>query len=255
MQYPIINFIEKNYDSSTDKKEFLPFVHSCDSFSLEAIIEEGTLNTTMCPVFKKEYLYFFYGKPAYKVAQNIKENRTDYLHLPCCLIFKSEIINIIKVFPFDSGGFENGMYEKFFHKKMKIEKFELENSLEGISKYINVFFGDNDEYINGIGKRNISTNAYIESLSNLLLAEGSFDMDERSRTVEVISEESIKLKNYLLGIVLPVDLRRRELISDFIKNNNIKCETYNYRPLTRPAEYSQVVFERVMAIIGKSGIL
>lgn len=255
MEHPVIDYINKNYDISTDKKEILPFVHSCEAFSLETIIEEGRLQTSMCPVFEKDYLYFFYGKPAYRVAQNIEENRTDYLHLPCCLIFKSDNINISKVFPFDSGGFDNNIYEKFFHKRMKIEKFELENSIEGISKYINVFFVDNDEYINGIAKRNTPTNAYIESLSNLLLAEGHYNMDERSRTVEVISGESIKLGSNLIGVVLPTELMRRDCISDFINNNDIRYETYNFRPLTRAVEYNQVIFERVMSIIGKSDLI
>lgn len=255
MNYPVIDYIEKNYDSKADKKEYLPFVHSCDAFTLESIIEEGILSTSLCPVFKKDYLYFFYGKPAYRVAQSIKENRSDYLHLPCCLIFKNEKINTTKIFPFDSGGFENKLYEKFFHKKMKIEKFELENSLQGVSKYVHVFFGDNDEYINGIAKRNVSENAYIESLSNLLLAEGSYDMDERSRTVEVITEQNVELKNSLLGIVLPIILMRQDGIRNFINQSNIKYATYNFRPMTKAVEYNQVVFERVMSIIGKSGIL
>lgn len=249
MDNPIIDFVNENYNPSTNAYNYLPLIHSCEGFSLEGIIEEGELKTTECSVFKEQYLYLFYGKPSYSVAQKIEGTRTDLLYCPCCLIFKNSNINIHKVFPFDSGGYMNNIYKDFFHPKMNIEKFELENSLEGIKKFINVFFEDNNEYINGIAKRIRSTNAYVDSLINLLLAKGNNQMDERSRTIEIITDKNININNELLGIVLPINLLRTEIIREFITNNNIKYETYFFRPLTRPVEYNQVVFEKVMKII------
>ena len=249
MTNPIIDFINSNYNSSSDDCKYMPFVHSCEGFSLEGIIEEGELKTAVCPVFKKEYLYLFYGKPSYSVAQKVEGTRTDLLYCPCCLIFKNSNIDIHKVFPFDSGGFMNNIYKNFFHPKMNIEKFELENSLDGIRKFISVFFEDNDEYVNGIAKRIKSTNAYVDSLINLLSVEGNNQMDERSRTIEIITDKNINIKDELLGIVLPKNLLRSEKINKFIEENDIKCETYFFRPLTRPVEYNQVVFNKVMNII------
>ena len=47
----------------TEKLNPLPFIHSCEGFLGEEIVKEDELKTTVCPVFKKELLYFFYGKP------------------------------------------------------------------------------------------------------------------------------------------------------------------------------------------------
>lgn len=250
MKQPIIDFVNTNYKEDNNINA-LPLVHSCEGFSLESIFEEQELKVAECPVFKQNYLYLFYGKPAYSVAQKVNGTRTDSLYAPCCLIFKNSEIDIAKVFPFDSGGYMNGIYEGYFHKKMDIDKFELENSIDGIRKYIKVFFDDNDEYINGIAKRISATNAYVNSLINLLLAEGSSQMDERSRTVEIVTDKNIKLENNLVGIVLPKNLLRVQPIKKFLIEKEIFFETYFIRPLTRPVEYNQVVFERVMKIIGK----
>ena len=45
----------------TEKPNPLPFIHSCEGFLGEEIVKEDELKTTVCPVFKKELLYFFYG--------------------------------------------------------------------------------------------------------------------------------------------------------------------------------------------------
>lgn len=248
MKQPIIDYINNNHINIDDIKA-LPFVHSCEGFSLENIIEDRELKTSECPIFKKDYLYLFYGKPVYSVAKKIDGTRTDFLYAPCCLIFKNSGIKMAKVFPFDSGGYIKNIYSNFFHEKMNIDKFELEKSLDGIKKYIKVFFDDNDEYINGIAQRLKATNSYVASLINLLLAEGSFQMDERSRTIEIITDEDIKLENNLVGIVLPQNLLRIKEIHDFISNQSLLCESYFIRPLTRPVEYNQIVFERVIKII------
>lgn len=43
----------------TEKLNPLPFIHSCEGFLGEEIVKEDELKTTVCPVFKKELLYFF----------------------------------------------------------------------------------------------------------------------------------------------------------------------------------------------------
>ena len=42
----------------TEKPNALPFIHSCEGFLGEEIVKEDELKTTVCPVFKKELLYF-----------------------------------------------------------------------------------------------------------------------------------------------------------------------------------------------------
>ena len=132
----------------TEKRNPLPFIHSCEGFLGEEIVKEDELKTTVCPVFKKELLYFFYGKPAYYVADKETNSRTDELYCPCCFILDETKIKINTVYPFDSGGFMGKRYHDFFHDRMNIDNYALNTDLESIQKFVDVFFNDNDNYIN-----------------------------------------------------------------------------------------------------------
>ena len=234
----------------------LPFIHSCEGFLGEEIVKEDELKTTVCPVFKKELLYFFYGKPAYYVADKETNSRTDELYCPCCFILDETRIKINTVYPFDSGGFMGKRYHDFFHDRMNIDNYALNTDLESIQKFVDVFFNDNDNYIKGISKTPSCINdTYIDSLINLFNATGSFAIDERARTIEIISDESVKLKDTVIGIVVPYNLYRKDSVREFIETNHIDFRTYFFRPLTKPSGYNQVVFERAIDLLRQKGKL
>lgn len=118
------------------------------------------------------------------------------------------------------------------------------------------FFNDNDNYINGISKTPSCINdTYIDSLINLFNATGSFAIDERARTIEIISDESVKLKDTVIGIVVPYNLYRKDSVREFIETNHIDFRTYFFRPLTKPSGYNQVVFERAIDLLRQKGKL
>lgn len=246
-------YVEENDTGS--KPELLPFLHSCEGYNGERIIKSNELRATNCKVFNEELLYFFYGKPSYPVGEKNETKRTDDLYCPVCFIVNPQKVHIYKVFPFDSGAFKGQRYKDFLHRDMKIEDFELENSVDAILSYIATIFGDNKKYIRGFACKKESNYLEIESFLNLLNAKGSFDIDERANTVEVISKESIKIKDAVECIILSESLLERKEVLKFIKNNHIKYKTYTVRKFTRPVGYNETIFNLVMEFLSENGMV
>lgn len=235
------------------RPKLLPFMHSCEGYNGKKIIEGNELQATHCKVFDEELLYFFYGKPSYPVGEKNENKRTDDLYCPVCFVVDPKKVSIFRIFPFDSGAFEGKRYMDFLHRGMKIEDFELENSIDSILAYISVVFDNNKNYIYGISCKHESDYIEIDSFLNLLNAKGAFDIDERANTVEIISKENINIKDVVECIILPKSLMKRNEIYEFIVNNNIQYKTYNVRRLTPPMRYNETVFELAMEYLRENG--
>lgn len=239
----IMNFVSSKADYS-NLPELLPLMHSCDGYHCESVIENGILDTTECPVFHEKLLYFFYGKSSYPVSENVDGTRTDTIYCPVCFILDTAKIDIYRIFPFDSGGFQAGLYESFIHRHMKIESFEINNSISDIKAYISAVFHNNMNYLIGESMYTTDENdTCLNSLFKMLSANGSFKIDERANTIEIISNKPVSIKDAVKGVVLPENLLRKKQIADFISRNNIRHYTYTIRNLTAPSRYNEVVYQ------------
>ena len=245
---PIMKYIADKVDYSI-LPDVLPIMHSCDGFDCESIIEDMYLKPTMCPVFNKELLYFFYGKPSYPVGEKEQYNRTDELCCPVCFIIDIDKIDIYRVFPFDSGAFSTKMYSQFIHRHMHINQFEIDNNCNAIRAYVSVVFGSNWKYLRGISVEKEAENTYVNALLKMLSANGGFEIDERSNTIEVICKKAIDVSREVRGLVLPENLARKKAISDFITSNGIDYRTYEVRNMTAPTRYNETVFQLAMQFV------
>jgi len=125
----------------------LPLVHTTDVYRFTNVLEDGVLEPRECDVFKGEpLLYFFYGRPSYRI--NASEGATGLDHyLPVCFLFRNSAVTPIKrIFPFDSGGFHNELYADAFHKEMKLDDFGLEPDQDTPGRVISLFFESADAY-------------------------------------------------------------------------------------------------------------
>jgi hypothetical protein len=237
-------------DIGSASVEVLPMMHSCECFDCLGIVESGCLEARDCKVFGEKLLYFFYGKPSYPVGEKVKGNRVDTDYCPVGFIVNPNKVNLYRVFPFDTGAFDANLYADYFHHNMKIDSFELNNSLESIQKYISACFTNNYNYI--MGNTTIHGTGYgpiIDALIRLLNASGTIPIDERSRTVEVITKDNVSLKDAVECIILPENLLRHPNIKAFLDENHINYLTYIVRKLTAPSRYNEVVFEKAMEYI------
>lgn len=235
--------------------DILPYMHSCEGFAAYKIIESGELKATDCPVFKgKKLLYFFYGKPSYPVGEKISGNRTDINYCPICFLVKPEKVNLFRAFPFDTGAYDAKLYAGFLHRGMKLEDFELGNSLDFIQKYIAICFTNNNNYILGEPTLNSSVNnPIVDAFISLINANGTHSIDERSRSIEIITETNVPIKDSIEHIILPEGLLKNQAVKDFIDTNRIDYSTYVFHNLTAPARYNEVVFQKALEYIRKRG--
>lgn len=190
----------------------MPITHKQDWYNAEKLLISGVIDPKECDVFKKESLaYFFYGRSAYHVAQDVGA-RGDKVYLPVCFLLNVNAVQISKVLPFDSGAFASGYYDGFIHKKMDINNFSLAPTVEAIKGFIKFFYGDNNQYYRD-NSRPINLSDYIElemqSYINLLSNRGEESFDERYSAIEIISKVPVVLSDSIIAMIVPLDFKIR----------------------------------------------
>src|ERR1035438_4175455 len=82
----------------------LPLTHITQGVSAEDVLRSGRIEPSDCCVFGEPLAYFFYGRPAYRIAGQgvIKAEAL----CPYCFIFKPELVDRAKaIYAFDTGAF------------------------------------------------------------------------------------------------------------------------------------------------------
>lgn len=252
-QSMLMEFVDENLELK-NKCDALPLFHSCEGFSGMEILKDGMLKVQKCKVFNKDLLYFFYGKPSYPVAEKFSEKRTDPFYCPVCFVVNPERVSIYNAYPFDTGAFDAKKYSDFFPRGVKLENYKLNNNLEAIQSYISVMFDNNENYIDGKCIRSEYDLAEINILINMLNANGSFDIDERANTVEVILDNSVTIKDVVECVILPNNIMRDRNVKNFFDKYHIKYKTYRFRTLTKAERYYEAVFQLAMEHISERRI-
>lgn len=80
---------------------------------------------------------------------------------------------------------------------------------------------------------------------------GAFDIDERTNTVEVISNECVTLREAVECIILPNNMLRDRTVKNFFDKYKIKYKTYRFGTLMKPERYYEAVFQLTMEYISE----
>ena len=264
------SLIEYICDDIGQVGELLPAFHSCSGLTGQRIFKSGLLDAKMCKVFNKELLYFFYGKPAYHVPTNGLPNKTMVYQCPVCFVVNMNKIKPYNMYPFDTGAFMGGLYNCFSiqaNEKELQQEYCLGDEKDTLSAYVKSFFADNDHYlvgecakrvwdrkvvsgVNADTKRIDEIEPSIINLLHMLNCDGEFNIDERSRTVEIICDKGIAITNSVEHIILPGSLMDDKNVKGFFdKNKAVSYDTYCFRALTTPEYYYEAVFQKAMEYI------
>jgi len=190
--------------------ELLPLVHTTvyqdfkkGTFPAINILEQKKLEKR----FNKEHLlYFFYGRPAFRFK--------DEMEIPVVFIIEPILKDINKVYPFDSGAFNNLYIDNYrLDSRTPISDYELLNNFLAIRQYINAIFGSNHNYY--YGKRKIDDklpdsvkqcrkiNQDLNNLLNLIVEKKQDGIDDRRKTVEIQSANDYNLSGKLVAVFAP----------------------------------------------------
>lgn len=235
----------------------MPLMHSCDSYALRAILDQGTIEPQPCPVYVGDSLaYFFYGRPAYRPGAKAAAASQVAL-FPACIILRPEaVLSIKRVAPFDTGGFARNAAEGHYHPKMQRDDFLLEPSLSAAQRVVGRFFGNNNAYFDAVPLPVSAVDDEFEVASYLssLHDRSTSPDDDRRSTVEVQSDASVPLAApNLAAVILPSGMMSQR-IQDLLGATKAKVVTY---PAVRgsPREYTAMVYAHARTILSSMGAL
>lgn len=195
----------------------LPLTHLTDAFHLRDIDAGGSLEPTPCQVFNEPLLYFFYGRPAYRVAANTDTSGLDS-YWPVCFILRSNTIVPRRIYPFDSGAFHNGRFETQCHRGMIKEDFELDADPSTPGRLLGKFWPDARSYFDNRGALAPECDPFdfeVKSYSQIIGTVGNAPFDERHSTIEIQTDEPLPLKDNVIAVILPTEFATQEVFERF----------------------------------------
>lgn len=225
----MLSFVEHHHP-----QPYLPLMHitKADTFA-KYLSKNEKLEPRACPVFGEPLLYFFYGRPAYKIDNENKIITDEYL-FPVCFIIDSSIVNNVKrIYPFDTGAFFKELYNEHFNplddkfdnskKRQECDSYCLGNSMETPAKFVSAFFGSNERYIVGAYKKDLEFDYFtttIHKYYSLLCETGKPNADDRKYSIEIQLEEEIQLPNNLIAVILPSKANDKPEVQTLLKKWN-----------------------------------
>ena len=245
MSKPISKYASERYDDQ-QKLEVLPLIYSCDGLYMYTILNNKAIITLNNEDFNENLLVFFYGKPSFHESDYMNSCYLSDDNCPVCFILPFDHISTDRVFSLDTADFAKS-YQHCLHRNMKKEDFELDNSIDSIMQYIQVFFGNNQRYLEGEpAELKNTSNPYVDALHRLQYSAGE---KTNAHTVEVLSRSDVEVKNNVECIVLPDRLARKDEIKSFLADMKIQYITYKYIRGFAPCDYTGAAMGKVLEYI------
>jgi hypothetical protein len=211
----------------------LPVVHTTKYHRLPAIQASNMLHVATCKVFKEPLLYFFYGRPAYRDDSQIMPTR-DIGFYPICFVFRGSGIasKAKRVFPFDTGAGQSGLYEPAIKKGVAVSDYQLLAAVESARKLVGGFFDTDEKYLSNNPKSGLvfsSTEAPAQSYYQLINGGGDPKCDDRYSAVEIQLGSNIDIRDDIMAVVLPTSFLDDDQLAETI------LKTWRAEPLTYDA--------------------
>ncbi len=245
----------------------MPVVHISDGYGAFEIFKEKKIVAQPCKIFERDLIYAFYGRPAYRSKYTGNANLTHFL--PCVFIFDpGKIINkIVDVYPFDTGAFEAGRYQNYFHPQMLMEHFKLSPEIKSAQQIVSFFYGSNSEYFSGRSRKNFNCpsgayeiEAYIEMArsSGDPFADDKFSYDDRASAIEIQFEGELSLADALECCILPQQMMDiSEVIAALENLKHGDCELLTYPAIQKMSSegLAGTIYSKVNDFYEKKGII
>jgi len=202
-------------EKETPDIDLLNLAHTTTWRQFENILVEGKVSANS-PFPPKNsttpgtgIVYLFYGMPFYVIAINGTDvSTTTIADRPIGLLFKTDIlVDVKKCYPFDTGAYYDGMFEKLYNLKgINIEDFELGlNGNHELQKLIKRYFKTNENYCRSVASFSATDKA--SSTEDILLRlhriETTNKVDNRVASIEIHYPNDLIINGNLEAIILP----------------------------------------------------
>lgn len=229
------------------------------------IIRAGQLETRFCKVFRRNLLYFFVLRPAYKLAKSDdKHSIIDFF--PAVFLVNAEHLGVpFHVYPFDTGGAIEGAFDEGASPSFYVEDYELDVSLQAAADHIMWAFETSADYYDGKLKTGFAdsfpawevgpiTFAKIAGLASV----GHNRPDRRASAIEVAFEAHVPIGQVKFAI-FPYQFledpkgKNKEMI-DRLTAAGIVWDTYQWQANRAPADFYAEINQKVrdhLATVGQ----
>jgi hypothetical protein len=240
----------------------LPLTHITDAYRFREIVGTSKLVPKYCHVFDAPLLYFFYGRPAYRVNQEAQSSAIEAYAPICFLVDPVFELELTALYPFDTGAFHKRLLAGAFHNEMKKEDFALEPNLDSPRKLIQLFFGSVDRYYSAKPRPSVKIDPFdfeASSYHGLINDKLQNVYDDRISAIELHSKANFTLKGSTMAVVLPSNFLDRSAaaggVKAFLKEIEADALPYDYVPRMRTDNYTSQIYSIVKSYYLKKGLL
>lgn len=240
----------------------LPLTHATLAKEFEAILKKGELVPTQCKYFKRDLLYFFYGRAAFRALPK-KFDSTAHakpaFYPACIMLDRNHLPDAVGQLPFDSGAFMSNRLNSELPEE-DIDIYALHNETLCLPRCVMAFFEDNEAYHSGRPRQRLvdsNTCGEVYNYYDMLKTRDSNSMDDRSKTFEVRFNEKIPLtRDSVLSLVMPKEWMNRSHLWESIEKLDLKDKLSFYEAsLSTPAELMAALRQKVAENLVKMDLL
>ena len=250
----------------TETSDLVPLIHTAPAFSFADITEGDNIEPRECKYFHKDLIYMFYGRPAMR-TQVSELSRLRYSWPISFVIDPNASIPITSAYPFDTGAFFNDFYRGIFSDDTDVKDFELTGGVDSARKLVGIFYGDSQTYLtspstkNDVGYSDFDFEAQgVHELAKRppysITQSTDKRPDERSTSIELQTESSLRIQDVALGIVLPQQFMRLTPVIDALARWNIpNVETYKVLEFHESGLWIGQLYQAVYRVYEKLGYI
>ena len=231
------------------------------------IIRAEKIEARSCHLFKRELVYFFALRPAYKVKGS-EEKRSIIDFFPAVMLVNTEDVggSPFHVYPFDTGGALAGAFDYGGSENVYLEDYELEVSFQAANDHICWAFETRAAYYDGKLRPRFADQFSHWEVGPLTFAKiavlasvGSNRPDHRASAIELAFDAHVPLESVRL-IVLP-----KQFMEDARGDNtemierlaaaNVEWTTYEWQSNRTPADFQSEINQIVRGRLEEWGAL
>lgn len=227
----------------------LPLAHTTGNLAFRGIMETRTIRCSSCQFFTdKDYLYLYYGRPAYRPRKTQGAVALEDFHLSAFLIRRSQAPLPTRIFPFDSGAFCSGAYKNFINANHEIESFQLPDDLDSAARFIYAFFGSNAGYFNrtvSLRRKPSVLDFEVDALVELYSGKSKMAADDRRASIEFQFDQPIALHDGVVeAVIVNEEMAEDAEVREFVEIE-LKADLIEYWcPRSDPADDSLLILNK-----------
>ena len=237
----------------------LPAVHTTWGAKVITILATNRLMLKPCDNYKMDLVYLFYGKPVYKLVRDGNPTTIVRSDAAVCFVLNTDKLpKAHRIFALDTGAWFKNRYNEFLGGQLSINDFEMETDCNSAAKLVTAFFGQNQEYVLGRSKSEITIrglDVVSDTYKAIASAAASGNFDERACTCELQYAVELELDEASVRTVIMPDIfSGDELVQNTLDEWNIKPITYEW-VRAKPEERTIEIYAKLREYYRANGFM